>query len=177
MFLSPLLQQVVKPVCTQLACHQTLVRYFIMKSSNIRNLEISQQKGIWSTTPSNETKLTKAFLENSAIILIFSVQGSGHFQVTLCMHDHVCQSHDADCEIATVKRKSVLKDQTCVFVFVFTGLCSHDVCRQSGGELSWLGPHGTRRGFQCRMDTQRKYSLPVHPAYPQPMEWQQEGPD
>uniref|UniRef100_A0AAX7VNT3 RNA helicase n=1 Tax=Astatotilapia calliptera TaxID=8154 RepID=A0AAX7VNT3_ASTCA len=58
----------------------TLVRYFIMKSSNIRNLEISQQKGIWSTTPSNETKLTKAFLENSAIILIFSVQGSGHFQ-------------------------------------------------------------------------------------------------
>uniref|UniRef100_A0A3P9BQQ8 RNA helicase n=1 Tax=Maylandia zebra TaxID=106582 RepID=A0A3P9BQQ8_9CICH len=55
-------------------------RYFIMKSSNIRNLEISQQKGIWSTTPSNETKLTKAFLENSAIILIFSVQGSGHFQ-------------------------------------------------------------------------------------------------
>lgn len=71
---------VVKPVCTQLACHQTLVRYFIMKSSNIRNLEISQQKGIWSTTPSNETKLTKAFLENSAIILIFSVQGSGHFQ-------------------------------------------------------------------------------------------------
>uniref|UniRef100_I3K0G5 RNA helicase n=1 Tax=Oreochromis niloticus TaxID=8128 RepID=I3K0G5_ORENI len=68
------------PVCTQLACHQTLVRYFIMKSSNIRNLEISQQKGIWSTTPSNETKLTKAFLENSAIILIFSVQGSGHFQ-------------------------------------------------------------------------------------------------
>uniref|UniRef100_A0AAX7T729 RNA helicase n=1 Tax=Astatotilapia calliptera TaxID=8154 RepID=A0AAX7T729_ASTCA len=73
-------QHVVKPVCTQLACHQTLVRYFIMKSSNIRNLEISQQKGIWSTTPSNETKLTKAFLENSAIILIFSVQGSGHFQ-------------------------------------------------------------------------------------------------
>ncbi|XP_069025007.1 3'-5' RNA helicase YTHDC2-like [Embiotoca jacksoni] len=56
------------------------VRYFIMKSSNIRNLEISQQKGIWSTTPSNESKLTKAFLGNSLIILIFSVQGSGHFQ-------------------------------------------------------------------------------------------------
>uniref|UniRef100_A0A8D0D5T4 RNA helicase n=1 Tax=Sander lucioperca TaxID=283035 RepID=A0A8D0D5T4_SANLU len=56
------------------------VRYFIMKSSNVRNIEISQQKGIWSTTPSNETKLTKAFLENNLIILIFSVQGSGHFQ-------------------------------------------------------------------------------------------------
>ncbi|XP_028274222.1 3'-5' RNA helicase YTHDC2 [Parambassis ranga] len=56
------------------------VRYFIMKSNNIRNLEISQQKGIWSTTPSNETKLTKAFLGNSLVILIFSVQSSGHFQ-------------------------------------------------------------------------------------------------
>nr|UZE37972.1 YTH domain containing 2 [Miichthys miiuy] len=56
------------------------VRYFIMKSSNIRNIEISQQKNIWSTTPSNETKLTKAFLDNNLIILIFSVQGSGHFQ-------------------------------------------------------------------------------------------------
>uniref|UniRef100_A0A7N8XXR8 RNA helicase n=1 Tax=Mastacembelus armatus TaxID=205130 RepID=A0A7N8XXR8_9TELE len=57
-----------------------LSRYFIMKSSNIRNIEISQQKGIWSTTLNNEAKLTKAFLENNLIILIFSVQGSGHFQ-------------------------------------------------------------------------------------------------
>ncbi|KAF3848628.1 hypothetical protein F7725_015125 [Dissostichus mawsoni] len=56
------------------------VRHFIMKSSSVRNIEISQQKGIWSTTPSNEGKLTKAFLENNVIILIFSVQGSGHFQ-------------------------------------------------------------------------------------------------
>ncbi|XP_030579929.1 3'-5' RNA helicase YTHDC2 [Archocentrus centrarchus] len=71
-------KHVVKPGCPRLAC--TSVRYFIMKSNNIRNLEISQQKGIWSTTPTNETKLTKAFLETSLIILIFSVQGSGHFQ-------------------------------------------------------------------------------------------------
>ncbi|XP_033952296.1 3'-5' RNA helicase YTHDC2 [Pseudochaenichthys georgianus] len=56
------------------------VRHFIMKSSSLRNIEISQQKGIWSTTPSNEGKLAKAFLENNLIILIFSVQGSGHFQ-------------------------------------------------------------------------------------------------
>ncbi|KAM9306788.1 3'-5' RNA helicase YTHDC2 isoform 2-T2 [Pholidichthys leucotaenia] len=56
------------------------VRYFIMKSNSIRNLEISQQKGIWSTTPNNEIKLNKAFKGNSLVILIFSVQGSGHFQ-------------------------------------------------------------------------------------------------
>ncbi|XP_069576764.1 3'-5' RNA helicase YTHDC2-like [Brachyistius frenatus] len=70
-------------------------RYFIMKSSNIRNLEISQQKGIWSTTPSNETKLTQAFVGNSLIILIFSVQGSGHFQgyarMTSVIRQNSCQ--------------------------------------------------------------------------------------
>ncbi|KAM4050942.1 3'-5' RNA helicase YTHDC2 isoform 2-T5 [Anomaloglossus baeobatrachus] len=56
------------------------VRYFIMKSSNLRNLDISQQKGIWSTTPSNECKLNRAFCESSSVYLVFSVQGSGHFQ-------------------------------------------------------------------------------------------------
>ncbi|KAM9735252.1 3'-5' RNA helicase YTHDC2 isoform 2-T3 [Menidia menidia] len=71
-------KQVLKPASLQAA--SSSVRYFIMKSSNIRNIEISQQKGIWSTTPINETKLTKAFLGNGLIILIFSVQGSGHFQ-------------------------------------------------------------------------------------------------
>ncbi|XP_053557527.1 3'-5' RNA helicase YTHDC2 [Bombina bombina] len=58
----------------------TPIRYFIMKSSNLRNLEISQQKGIWSTTPSNERKLNRAFWESSTVYLVFSVQGSGHFQ-------------------------------------------------------------------------------------------------
>ncbi|XP_009982820.1 PREDICTED: probable ATP-dependent RNA helicase YTHDC2 [Tauraco erythrolophus] len=56
------------------------VRYFIMKSSNMQNIDISQEKNIWSTTPSNERKLNKAFLESSTVYLIFSVQGSGHFQ-------------------------------------------------------------------------------------------------
>ena len=58
------------------------VRYFIMKSSNLQNIDISQQKGIWSTTPSNERKLNGAFWESSIVYLIFSVQGSGHFQVS-----------------------------------------------------------------------------------------------
>ncbi|KAF4803514.1 putative ATP-dependent RNA helicase YTHDC2 [Turdus rufiventris] len=56
------------------------VRYFIMKSSNLQNIDISQQKGIWSTTPSNERKLNGAFWESSIVYLIFSVQGSGCFQ-------------------------------------------------------------------------------------------------
>ncbi|KFU86707.1 putative ATP-dependent RNA helicase YTHDC2, partial [Chaetura pelagica] len=56
------------------------VRYFIMKSCNLQNIDISQQKGIWSTTPSNERKLNRAFWESNMVYLIFSVQGSGHFQ-------------------------------------------------------------------------------------------------
>ncbi|XP_037229224.1 3'-5' RNA helicase YTHDC2 isoform X1 [Falco rusticolus] len=56
------------------------VRYFIMKSSNLQNIDISQQKGIWSTMPNNEHKLNRAFWESSMVYLIFSVQGSGHFQ-------------------------------------------------------------------------------------------------
>ncbi|NWY23230.1 YTDC2 helicase, partial [Pheucticus melanocephalus] len=56
------------------------VRYFIMKSSNLQNIEISQQKGIWSTVPSNERKLNGAFWKSSMVYLVFSVQGSGHFQ-------------------------------------------------------------------------------------------------
>ncbi|XP_047426501.1 3'-5' RNA helicase YTHDC2 isoform X2 [Mugil cephalus] len=72
------------------------VRYFIMKSSNIRNVEISQQKGIWSTTQSNENKLSKAFLGNSLIILIFSVQSSGHFQGYARMTSAISQENCQD---------------------------------------------------------------------------------
>ncbi|XP_062844381.1 3'-5' RNA helicase YTHDC2 [Trichomycterus rosablanca] len=56
------------------------VRYFIMKSSNLRNIDLSQQRGIWSTTSNNEHKLSRAFRESNLVFLIFSVQGSGHFQ-------------------------------------------------------------------------------------------------
>ncbi|KAJ8287216.1 hypothetical protein GJAV_G00048990 [Gymnothorax javanicus] len=59
---------------------QAPVRYFVMKSSNLRNIEISQQKGIWSTTPGSELKLSRAFGECAIVYLIFSVKGSGHFQ-------------------------------------------------------------------------------------------------
>ncbi|XP_076020460.1 3'-5' RNA helicase YTHDC2 [Genypterus blacodes] len=71
------------------------VQYFIMKSSHPRNIEVSQQKNIWSTTPCNEHKLNKAFLENNIIILIFTVRGSGHFQGYACMTSAVRQE---DCQ-------------------------------------------------------------------------------
>ncbi|XP_067295893.1 3'-5' RNA helicase YTHDC2 [Pseudorasbora parva] len=67
-------------ICSSPSPRRSSVRYFIMKSSNMRNIELSQLRGIWSTTPNNEHKLTRAFQDSSAVFLIFSVQGSGHFQ-------------------------------------------------------------------------------------------------
>lgn len=76
------------------------VRYFIVKSNNFRNIEISQQKGIWSTTPRNESRFSKAYLANKLIILIFSVQGSGHFQgyarMTSVISKQRCQDLEDD---------------------------------------------------------------------------------
>ncbi|XP_075692702.1 3'-5' RNA helicase YTHDC2 isoform X3 [Rhinoderma darwinii] len=73
-----------------------LVKYFIMKSSNQRNLDISQQKGIWSTIKSNERKLNRAFWESSTVYLVFSVQGSGHFQGFARMCSEIGQEKSQD---------------------------------------------------------------------------------
>uniref|UniRef100_UPI00358E29D8 3'-5' RNA helicase YTHDC2-like n=1 Tax=Myxine glutinosa TaxID=7769 RepID=UPI00358E29D8 len=54
--------------------------YFLMKCSNHKYLEVSRLKGIWSTSASNEQKLSKAFRQASCIYLIFTVHGSGNFQ-------------------------------------------------------------------------------------------------
>ncbi|CAH1253699.1 YTHDC2 [Branchiostoma lanceolatum] len=55
-------------------------RYFILKCNNQRNLDIAMSQSIWATTPSNEKKLNKAFKDCQNVYLVFSVQGSGHFQ-------------------------------------------------------------------------------------------------
>jgi len=64
----------------QLSDKLSEARYFIMKCNNQRNLDISMAKGIWATTLANEKKLNRAFKETKHVILVFSVQGSGHFQ-------------------------------------------------------------------------------------------------
>lgn len=54
-------------------------RFFIIKSSNKENVDISQKYSEWATTVSNQKKLNEAF-QNSNVILIFSVNKSGNFQ-------------------------------------------------------------------------------------------------
>lgn len=55
-------------------------RYFIVKSSNLENLELSVQRGIWATHRNNEGKLNEAFDSCDNVILVFSVNGTRHFQ-------------------------------------------------------------------------------------------------
>ncbi|PIN22428.1 putative signal transduction protein involved in RNA splicing [Handroanthus impetiginosus] len=55
-------------------------RYFIVKSCNRENLELSVQQGVWATQRSNEPKLNEAFESVENVILIFSVNKTRHFQ-------------------------------------------------------------------------------------------------
>ncbi|XP_064940516.1 zinc finger CCCH domain-containing protein 45-like [Musa acuminata AAA Group] len=55
-------------------------RYFIVKSCNRENLEISVQQGMWATQRSNEAKLNEAFESTENVILIFSINKTRHFQ-------------------------------------------------------------------------------------------------
>nr|GMD09604.1 30-kDa cleavage and polyadenylation specificity factor 30-like [Ipomoea batatas] len=55
-------------------------RYFVVKSRNRENLELSAQQGVWATQRSNEAKLNEAFDSVENVFLIFSVNGTKHFQ-------------------------------------------------------------------------------------------------
>lgn len=56
-------------------------RYFIVKSSNRENLELSVERGLWATHRNNEAKLNEAFDTCDHVILVFSVNETRHFQV------------------------------------------------------------------------------------------------
>ncbi|GAB4856960.1 hypothetical protein Ancab_014878 [Ancistrocladus abbreviatus] len=55
-------------------------RYFIIKSLNHHNIQLSIEKGIWATQIMNERILEEAFHNSARVILIFSVNMSGFFQ-------------------------------------------------------------------------------------------------
>ncbi|XP_022762694.1 30-kDa cleavage and polyadenylation specificity factor 30 isoform X2 [Durio zibethinus] len=65
---------------TAIPLPQGISRYFIVKSCNRENLELSVQQGVWATQRSNETKLNEAFDSAENVILIFSVNRTRHFQ-------------------------------------------------------------------------------------------------
>ncbi|XP_046399834.1 3'-5' RNA helicase YTHDC2-like isoform X2 [Ischnura elegans] len=56
------------------------VRYFVIKANSQKAIEASLGRGVWAFTPTTERKLLKPLKEGKIVLLIFSVQGSGHFQ-------------------------------------------------------------------------------------------------
>jgi hypothetical protein len=63
-------------------------RFFIIKSSNKENVELSQKYSEWATTVTNQKKLNEAF-QNKDVILIFSVNKSGSFQGYAIMNSFI----------------------------------------------------------------------------------------
>ncbi|BFY97660.1 hypothetical protein BsWGS_00700 [Bradybaena similaris] len=55
-------------------------RYFLMRSNNQKNVDISESKGVWASSFANEAKLNRAFQSGKNIFLIFCVPGNGNFQ-------------------------------------------------------------------------------------------------
>ncbi|XP_048612732.1 uncharacterized protein LOC125586911 isoform X1 [Brassica napus] len=55
-------------------------RYFIIKSLNYDNIQLSVERGIWATQVMNEPILEGAFHNSGRVVLIFSVNMSGFFQ-------------------------------------------------------------------------------------------------
>ncbi|XP_050223914.1 30-kDa cleavage and polyadenylation specificity factor 30 [Mercurialis annua] len=72
--------QPIQPNKTAIPLPQGISRYFIVKSCNRENLELSVQQGLWATQRSNEAKLNEAFDSAENVILIFSVNRTRHFQ-------------------------------------------------------------------------------------------------
>ncbi|MCO5594507.1 hypothetical protein L7F22_048539 [Adiantum nelumboides] len=55
-------------------------RYFVVKSCNRENLDLSVTRGMWATHRNNEAKLNEAFDSCDNVILVFSVNETSHFQ-------------------------------------------------------------------------------------------------
>uniref|UniRef100_A0A8C4NMV1 YTH domain-containing protein n=1 Tax=Eptatretus burgeri TaxID=7764 RepID=A0A8C4NMV1_EPTBU len=85
-------------------------RYFLMKCWNHKFLELSKLKGIWSTSASIEHQLSKAFRQASHVFLIFTIQGSGNFQV-VC--DLPCKILQNQTQMRWPKRKACFIRTTC----------------------------------------------------------------
>lgn len=57
-----------------------LNKYFVIKGSSQKAIDASLSKGMWVFSTSTERKLQKCLQDGKLVYLIFSVQGSGHFQ-------------------------------------------------------------------------------------------------
>ena len=55
-------------------------RYFIIKATQLSALDVSMDTGLWQFGNQTEKKVNRSVKNGSETLLVFSVQGSGHFQ-------------------------------------------------------------------------------------------------
>lgn len=55
-------------------------RYYVIRSSNFENIQISRTYGEWATTKANEGKLNEAFNNTAHVFLIFTVSKMPEFK-------------------------------------------------------------------------------------------------
>ncbi|XP_033750300.1 LOW QUALITY PROTEIN: 3'-5' RNA helicase YTHDC2-like [Pecten maximus] len=96
--------------------HGLSVSFFVMKCNSQKQLDMSMNKGVWTTNASNNKKLNSLFQEGKAVYLIFSIHGSGHFQGYAKMksefvykkaQDSSHHGSDYCCDIEWIKRANL----------------------------------------------------------------------
>ncbi|CAH1403730.1 unnamed protein product [Nezara viridula] len=55
-------------------------RYFVIKAGQLKNIDISVVHKMWAFLPTTQSRLVQALKAGKSVILVFSIQGSGHFQ-------------------------------------------------------------------------------------------------
>ncbi|GMH23262.1 hypothetical protein Nepgr_025105 [Nepenthes gracilis] len=73
-------ESLIESSCAVQQMKKLSTRYFIIKSLNHHNIQLSIAKGNWATQVMNEPILEEAFNNSDRIILVFSVNMSGFFQ-------------------------------------------------------------------------------------------------
>ena len=70
--------------------------FFIIKSHNQDNLDISIKNKQWATTMYNQRKLNEVYVERGKVILIFSVNKSSHFQGVATMTSKATSTYSSE---------------------------------------------------------------------------------
>ncbi|KAF6203963.1 hypothetical protein GE061_002301, partial [Apolygus lucorum] len=55
-------------------------RYFVIKAGQLKNIELSVTHRVWAFLPLTQSRCVQAYKGGKTVILVFSIQGSGHFQ-------------------------------------------------------------------------------------------------
>lgn len=55
-------------------------RFYVIKAGTHRAVDVSVSTGLWALGAATDRKIQAAIREGKEVVLVFSVQGSGHFQ-------------------------------------------------------------------------------------------------